>query len=920
MELKTYQKAALTTLGNFLEECLDRPVSEVYSDLCVNNGWAKDASRVVYHDRFHGAPAVCLRVPTGGGKTVIAAASVKIVDDIYLQTGGAPVVLWLTPSDVITQQTLSALQNKDHAYYQRLESDFAAFKAVGIDEFASSTKASLDNCCTIVVANIQTFNISNTDQRKVYSYREDISSHFTGLTAAELEALEKVTADDIQVTGEGTQLRKHNVGDIKHSVANLLRLHHPYIVVDEAHNNRTDRFFDTLNRLAPRAILELTATPTLKNNVIYQVSAWELKADNMIKLPVILSEHSQTGWQACVDKSVAMRRELERKASDEPDYVRPIVLIQAQKKGETPSPQQVRDYLIESQHVPEAQIAIATGEQKDLADVDLLKKDCAVRFVITIQALKEGWDCSFAYILCGLQNIQSAKDTEQLVGRVLRMPYAKRRKAEELNSAYANILSETTQALARTLKDRLVETMGFDKMEAEALVETQEDKPPVQHRLDENQPDLFSTTTEPAHGIDILVSIAKDPEETKNAIKKAGLENEVHISDAQPQKGVVISVNDKISSEAEAKLREVLSKGENSKGKAGVTNAMNDFHAARSKRRARIIQETPFPPIPQLCFTDPDDGDCRVLETSSGLAGQWNPGAYETRLAHFEPRQVVYISQLDVNRFSHLQYDNIAEKVSEIGMTDDWLTIRVEDLVQWLAQEVRRPDVTSVLMAAFVSKVVNGYLIGERRFTLSQLLQLRVQIANALKRLLAQNYEKACKAGFQQQLGLVCETPEEAPYQFRFDPNRYTPKRPYDPIEGGRDFKKHFYPIIHDLHAKTSTGREAEEFRCAVAIDTCVYVKRWVRNIEQSPYSFRLPTSDDYFYPDFVAELSDGRIFVVEYKGKDRESNEDSKEKALIGELWEKKSRGRGIFLMASSTDAVGRNVEAQISDKIKGI
>lgn len=919
MELKTYQKAALTTLGDFLEQCLDKPASNVYADLCVNNGWARDASKVVYHDRFHSAPAVCLRVPTGGGKTVIAAASVKVVDDIFLQTGGAPVVLWLTPSDVITQQTLAVLQNKDHAYYQRLETDFGAFKAVDIDDFAHSSQSDLENRCTVVVANIQTFNIKDTDQRKVYAYREDISSHFQGLTSTEIKGLECVTADDVQVLGEGTQLKKHNVGEVKHSVANLLRLHHPYIVVDEAHNNRTERFFDTLNRLAPRAVLELTATPTLKNNVIYQVSAWELKADAMIKLPVILSEHSQTGWQACVDKSVAMRRELERKASDEPDYVRPIVLIQAQKKGEVPSPEQVRDYLIASQHIPEAQIAIATGTQKDLTDVNLFEKDCAIRFVITIQALKEGWDCSFAYILCGLQNIQSAKDTEQLVGRVLRMPYAKRRKAEELNSAYANILSETTQALARTLKDRLVETMGFDKMEAEALVETKEAEL-VQRRLDENQPDLFSNAAAPAHGIPVLVSYSKTPDETKNAIKAAGLENEVHVVLAQPAKGVVISLNERLSDEAEAKLREVLTQGEKGNGKAGVAAALKDFHAARSNKRARGLQQTPFPPIPYLCFTDPEDGECRVLETSSGLAGSWNPGAYETRLDHFEPRQVVYISQLDVNRFSRMQYDNVAEQVAEIGTTDDWLTIRVEDLVQWLAQEVRRLDVPSTRMAAFVSQVVNGYLIGERRFSLAELLQLRVQIANAIKRLLTRNYEKACRDGFQHQLDLVCETPDEAPYQFKFDPNRYTPKRPYDPEEGGRDFKKHFYSVIHDLHAKTASGADAEEFLCAVAIDTCVHVKRWVRNIESSPYSFRLPTADGYFYPDFVAELTDGRILVVEYKGEALATNEDSKEKALIGELWERHSHGRGLFLMARRTDTAGRNVETQISDKIRGI
>lgn len=50
-----------------------------------------------------------------------------------------------------------------------------------------------------------------------------------------------------------------------------------------------------------------------------------------------------------------------------------------------------------------------------------------------MQALKEGWDCSFTYVFCSVANIHSAKDVEQILGRVLRMPYAKRRKNEVLN-------------------------------------------------------------------------------------------------------------------------------------------------------------------------------------------------------------------------------------------------------------------------------------------------------------------------------------------------------------------------------------------------------------------------------------------------------------------------------------------------------
>ncbi len=66
-----------------------------------------------------------------------------------------------------------------------------------------------------------------------------------------------------------------------------------------------------------------------------------------------------------------------------------------------------------------------------------------MKIVITVEALKEGWDCSFAYVLASLQNINSATDVEQLLGRVLRMPYAKLRQNDELNKAYAHVISSS---------------------------------------------------------------------------------------------------------------------------------------------------------------------------------------------------------------------------------------------------------------------------------------------------------------------------------------------------------------------------------------------------------------------------------------------------------------------------------------------
>jgi type III restriction enzyme len=94
-----------------------------------------------------------------------------------------------------------------------------------------------------------------------------------------------------------------------------------------------------------------------------------------------------------------------------------------------------------------------------------------------------------------------------------------------------------------------------------------------------------------------------------------------------------------------------------------------------------------------------------------------------------------------------------------------------------------------------------------------------------------------------------------------------------------------------------------EEAECAAFIDGLKEVEYWVRNVERSDYSFWLPTSSDKFYPDFVVQLKDNRILVVEYKGERDWSTDDSKEKRIVGELWAERSRGRCLFVMPKGRD-----------------
>lgn len=185
--------------------------------------------------------------------------------------------------------------------------------------------------------------------------------------------------------------------------------------------------------------------------------------------------------------------------------------------------------------------------------------------------------------------------------------------------------------------------------------------------------------------------------------------------------------------------------------------------------------------------------------------------------------------------------------------------------------------------------------------------------------MLEQNHKEAVKEGYQLQLDLACADVESR-YVFPFDPDRYEATRPYDSSRGGRIFKKHYYPVIDDLTYRLLSGRITEEYFCADAIETNRHVRTWVRNIPRGQYSFHLPLSNGHkFFPDFVAMLDDGRILVIEYKGEALKTNDDSKEKKDVGELWEKHSNGKGLFLFATYKDDKGRDVYQQIADKISG-
>ena len=886
MKLKEYQRTALGELKNFLDATRSTDIATAYASAIEKQGRTDEP----YHSLFGEIPAVCLRVPTGGGKTIMASHSIALAGKAVLDSD-SPVALWLTPSDTIRTQTLEALADLRHPYRMALAEYFGdRVQICDLESLQTISPHDIGKAAIIVVATIQSLNISDTTKRNVYSFFEELAPHFDGLPDQATTKMEKVGEADLEAQ---PYLTKRDIGRVKYSVANWLHLHNPLVIVDEAHNNRTERFFKSIDRLNPSCVIELTATPVPGNNVLYHVSAQELKAEQMIKLPIVLAEHP-TGWRDCVRDSIITQRRLEVLAQNETQYIRPIILFQAMPKGGEATVEVVKQHLMEEEGIAEEQIAIATGSQKELAGVDLFDPKTPIRFVITVEALKEGWDCSFAYVLSSLQTVNSAKDVEQLLGRVLRMPYASERTEADLNKAYAHIVSDSFASAASQLRDRMVQNMGFERLETAALIVT----PPTKNKDGQQVIPLPDCTVD----LPSVPDTTHWPEEVKAVVKIR-----------ETSQGATIVIDGKTPTEVLNQVEEFVINTIPAKSRGKVADQFKDHRAVTRAVRAPASLGQTFAPIPQLCMDF--DGHLEVVEKETlSLIGDWSLLDQKVQLEGFSISESVDSFEIDVKgeRVTYKKTDT-----RQLHLNEGESHVSERELVRWLDVETRQDDIGQSQLQAYLVKLVS-HLINERNFTLISLVRARFQLAKAISQEISRLRSLAMKKGFQSRLFDMTVPPavNAQHYSFRFEAGQYPARNPY---VGSYEFSKHFYPVIHELKQKTKDGRDGEEFRCAMAIDAHAKVKYWIRNIERQPkFSFWLHTSTDYFYPDFVAELVDGRILVVEYKGEVYKTNDDSREKAQIGHQWETSSDGRCLFLFAVEKDDQGRDVFQQIDLKLK--
>lgn len=445
MELKSYQYKVIKDLESYLSYVQQYKKT----DMAFNKYWEEKIGPYnplegigmqPYKNTIPNAAHVCIKVPTAGGKTFIACNALHTIFTAY--SNRIPrVVIWLVPWSNLLDQTVNNLRNPNHPYRQKLNALFnhrvEVYEKKDLLQGSNFNPTVIKEQLSIIVMSFASLRAKNKEDRKVYQENGQLASF------ANSYKNNQHLLDDVDET----------------ALINVIRSLHPVLVVDESHNAESTLSVDMLNNLNPSFVLDLTATPKDNSNIVSLVPAIELKKEHMVKLPVIVYNHNDK--TEVINSALHLQRRLELLAIEQEKnggkYIRPIVLFQAQSKTNEDNTtfEKLKEQLLKV-GIPEEQVKIKTANKDELKGIDLMSKDCAVRYIITINALKEGWDCPFAYVLASLADKSSAVDVEQILGRVLRQPYVMKHTNPLLNISYVLTASakfnETLQNIVKGLQ------------------------------------------------------------------------------------------------------------------------------------------------------------------------------------------------------------------------------------------------------------------------------------------------------------------------------------------------------------------------------------------------------------------------------------------------------------------------------------
>ena len=881
MEMKSYQQEVINDLSGFIEELekteqLNLAFSRFWESKGISLQTLDDNYLKPYDNSIKAVPRVTVKVPTAGGKTFIACNALKPIFDSF-PSGKTKVVVWFVPSDTILKQTYNRLNNTSDPYRQKIDSHFGSavkvYEKEGLLFGQGFNPVELKEQLSILVLSVQSFvesvrtgaprayreNENLAEFPKTYQYPDKLLSHI----------------DETALIQVLSQLN-------------------PVIIIDESHNFEADLRIDVLNNLNPSFILDLTATPRNKSNIISFVDAIKLKNNNMVKLPIIV--YNQPDTNEVITSAIQLQRTLEAKAKIEEEtggkYIRPIVLFQAQPKtaDDNVTFEKIKDQLIEI-GIPENQIKIKTAQKDEIKSVDLMNRECEVRYIITVNALKEGWDCPFAYILASLANKSSSVDVEQILGRILRLPYVTHHKQDLLNLSYvftssANFLNTLEKIKASLNKE------GFsskDYRSKDNFVEI-EATPAKQQGVFE---DLFSQVqNEPAKEVqtpdlqselEINVQSIKELSESEETKQKL----DVNIEFALNTKTEFEQTIEELEKEDNLIPTELMDKIKKYPIKELFKDSVKGIKlpAFYKKVTQHSIFETGGAYIPLTKGMLLDGFDLNVedhkidfTKTSTDMAS----------IDLVEGRKDEYVPEY--RKISDSMKDAFAEYITTLTPEG-----KLNQLAIRLAQQVRKNDeIVEPKIIEYIKDAIKGLNSEKIAEIWNDEYYYSTLIKNKIQSLTDKYAEKQFEVLLDQGV-VVCQD------TFEF-PTKISPK---NTTQG----------ITKNLYVEEGEMNDFEKkvINEVANLDSVVF---WHRNLERGK-GFLLNGFVNH-YPDFIVKMKNGKIILIETKG-DYLDGSDSAQKIRLGEKWASKAGDNyRYFMVFSNPNLHGAKSIGELLDILK--
>lgn len=836
MEMKSYQKKVIADLNRYLE-LMNESRSYTYA---FRQFWYEKSvpSLSRYQDIMPGVPNLCFKVPTGGGKTFLACNAIRPIFDA-LPTTKTKAVVWLVPSDAILTQTVKALKNTDHPYRQKIDVDFGSRVEV-------YTKQEL--------LNGQNFNpTAVTEQLSIMVLSYD---SFRGRGKEVLKAYQENSnlAEFAKVLGKPEQPIEKADETALFQIINQLN---PLVIVDESHHARSDLSLEMLSNFNPCFVLDLTATPKKESNIISYVDAVQLKAEHMVKLPVIV--YNRDSQMEVLFDTIDLRKKLEDYAVAEyartGKYIRPIALFQAQPKGKEDATtfEKIRERLIGA-GIPKEQIAIRTADVNELKNVDLLSQDCPIRYIITVNALKEGWDCPFAYVLASLANKTSAVDVEQILGRVLRLPHTCEHSQPSLNMSYvmtsSNDFEETVRRIIKGLNNA-----GFSDKDyrlSEPIVPKPAEPTPVQLEIPDPEPqpeptdpqDEFEDLDE-AKIAEELARRQQASQTTENTPKADSMLEEAKKA-GEAYKNAMQNTEDPFSQNLPLEVRD----------KVTTFKVKPEFRADIDEIAIpQFFQEVPASLFSEGLFELLEKEQLAEGFTLKGKAYDIDFGAADDEIAKVDVQQsegglpkVFKMSNADQRYFKEYFNSLPPER-------------RVRQCQEMMVKQLSKMDmVDDAELKAYVERIVADMDKAQLAAMEKSPMGYAYKIKQKIESLLTEHYRETFKKWLDTER-IVCRPAYHLPASIH-------------PMNSTDMYGRSLYQAEEDMNKL-----EQDLIMELTGLDN---VRWWHRNIAR--HGFCINGFINH-YPDIMIMTQSGKIIMVETKGEHLK-NDDSREKIELGKAW----------------------------------